>query len=358
MPTSDSNETAAQSALARSRLYWLLGRLLLTGPSADLWPLLDAIEDLRLPLGADPEWPEWAAQHQQIFGFSLFPFGSFFLDTSGMVGGQVAERVVEETTRLGYRPQDQSVGWDHIGVELDCLSFLCAAEGDAWQDNLPQQTQHIRMEAGRFLQDHLLCWLVPCLWAIRAEGNGFYQAVAETTFALVAGHYSNLTNSDLTNSNLAGSPPPTRQDFQAKKFNQSKQTEESHLFTLPEPPSLLDDETTSLRDIATFLMTPPYSGLFISRTTVTAWARALQLPRGFSTRTDMLVNLMQAGVQYDGFSPLITQIETTVQEAHDGYGAYLEEAPALRHAITPWKERTAETVQLLRRIGERANIPD
>jgi hypothetical protein len=77
-------------------------------------------------------------------------------------------------------------------------------------------------------------------------------------------------------------------------------------FTLPEPQNLLDDEKTGLKDIAELLSKPALSGVYLTHQQIKALALSLELPKGFGSRQQTLVNLLRTAVQYEpaGLMPM------------------------------------------------------
>lgn len=323
-PEFSEQTLAAETAIARSRLYALVGNVYQFGLTPELLPVVQAIEEFALTLSSEYAASEAAAAHQRIFGFALFAHESIFLDPSGMLGGPTAEKVATHYAELGYPSNSNAADGDHLGAELTLLAHLCGAEAEAWEDG--EQAQAIRMQAAqcRFMQNHLLQWIAPCLWAIRQEGDPFYSAVAEVTWDLVSDHYTSIAKLP------------------------------AWAIELPAPPTLLSDPKTSLRDIAEFLMTPCYSGLFLSRTAVGELGRALQLPRGFADRTTMLVNLMQSAAQYDGSLALLEQLIAKFEATSRWYNSCRHGSAKLDFALQPWIERTEATVNLLGEMRKRA----
>ena len=107
--------TPSQLALARSRTYDLLGRLALGGLTAEQLPYVEAIPELAATLPARFEADEAAADHQQIFGFNVYPHESIFLDPTGLLGGPVAETVLLDYRQAGFPEQIDSDMADHLG---------------------------------------------------------------------------------------------------------------------------------------------------------------------------------------------------------------------------------------------------
>ncbi|MFN2252731.1 MAG: molecular chaperone TorD family protein, partial [Candidatus Promineifilaceae bacterium] len=106
--------TPHELALARSRTYRLFGLLFLRGIDEQTRPTLPAVPELA-QLAAGLEENEAAAEHYQLTAVSVFPYESIFLDPSGLLGGDVSERVSAIYAQNGFEPPADA---DHIGSEL------------------------------------------------------------------------------------------------------------------------------------------------------------------------------------------------------------------------------------------------
>lgn len=323
---SDTSLTPEESAAGKSKLYDLLSQLFISGPDETLVPLIAAVDELAHHFPADSDPSIWGAAHHNVFGLSIFPHESYFLDASGMLGGPLAETVAQRYGQLGYKPPRTVAAVDHLGVELGLMSFLCGAEADALRDGLIDVAERMKREQARFLADHLLRWIAPVTWAIYREGDPFYSAVASLVPVLAADHAD------------AFAAVPREP------------------LMLPAGPDLLDEKSTSLREIAAYLMTPAHSGLFLSRTTVSHIARALHLPRGFADRTQMLTNLFQAAAQYEQIPLLLASLKQTVEDASATYEQILAEQPLCSFAVRPWQEKLAQTQRMLTQIEEQTSV--
>lgn len=310
-----------QAALARHHSYTLLGRLYLEGLTTTLLPYLQAIPQLSALLPASFDADEAAARHYRLFGFNVFPYESIFLDGDGLLGGPLAAAVQDSYRRCGYNPHTTDSSPDHVGHEVGLLAFLCAAEADAWQDDLPSQAERMRRLQRDFLQQHLLRWLPPLLLAIRQQEQPFYTALANLTLDLLHEHGAAISLS------------PEGSD-------------------LPAPPDLLADEDTGLKDIARYLATPPYSGIYLSRDGVGALARQLDLPRGFGSRQDLLLNLLRSAVQYGSLPALLSTLQTRLAAWQDGYHDAFH--PPLASFAQTWHRRSQHTAHLLQAIQAQA----
>ena len=310
-------------ALARYHSYHLIGNLYLQGVSPDLLPYVQAVPELASALTTPIELDEMAAEHYRLFGMNVFPYESIFLDSSGLVGGNVTDGVVWSYRRIGYGEGTAVDTPDHIGHELLALAGLCRAEALAEEKGEASPGAQNRAWQREFLQEHLLRWLAPFFLVVREQNSPFFTAVADLTLELTAHHYAEL---------VEGTATPSIASF------------------LPSPPPLLDDEKAGLREIARYLLTPAYSGLYISRGDIDRLARGQKLPRGFGDRQQMLLNLMRTAVQYDKLPALMVTLRRFTQEWERAYRQISLDNPELAPFTAVWKVRTTHTTQILTQI--------
>lgn len=318
--------TPDSAALARERTYRLFSQLFLRGLSSSLLPLVRSVPGLAEAAAghytseADVEPDVAAADHHRLFRFNLFPFQSIFLDPSGLLGGAESDRVRQSYRQSGYTIKDDA-GPDHVGHELGLLAFLCGAERDAWEDGEEAVVREMRQRQREFLQEHLLPWIFPLALAVRQQGNDFYASLADLTLELVYDHAVALGRD--------GGLPTAEEG------------------RLPEPPPLLEESETGLKDIASYLTTTPYAGLFLTRDAIGRLGRALEIPRGFGDRQQTLVNLMRSAAQYDAFPSLLQALQDVAGEWAAAYERREEAMPALAPFCRPWRARVEKTAHLL-----------
>ncbi len=308
----------AHTAKARGGGYHFLGQLFLRGVSAADVPQIERSPILAaaLPSMADPD--ALAAAHYQLFGMNVFPFESIFLDDSGLLGGWVTDGVIRSYQRFGFVVDTAVDSADHIGHELAAMAALCQAEAAAREENLTPLVASRQAWQREFLEEHLLRWLPPFVLAVRQQGDEFFTAVANLTLELAAHHYTDLV-----------AAPVDSGEF------------------LPPVPAILTDEKTSLKDIAHYLVTPAYSGLYFSRDDVSRLARRLELPRGFGDRQQMLVNLLRTAVQYDQLTAVITGLISAADQWQGAYWRIGVDYPKMAGMTAVWQDKAAKSGQIL-----------
>lgn len=321
MANSQQTASLPQVALARSRAYSLLSHLFLHGLTAEVLPFVQAIPELSAVLpGGAPDFDELAADHYAVLQANVFPHASIFLDPAGLVGGPVADSVLAFYGQAGFdAPLASIAAPDHVGLELAFLAWLCHAQANS---QLPGPLLDLQRQ---FLDEHVLRWLLPLKQAVAGQGNAFCAAFASLAFDLALEHRASLPDNL-----LAG---------------------EYH-FSLPAAPDLLNDDATGIKDIAAYLLTPAYSGLFLSRGAIEALARKHNLPRGFGSRQQMLVNLFRSAATYDTVDVLFGDVAALLKEWRGAYTVYRDTPYPLDAISAVWLARLDRTYALVERLRD------
>ena len=311
-------------SLARSRAYALFSRLYRAGVTPEVLPEVRALAELNDALGDAFDAEHAAADHYDLFHLNVFPYASLFLDASGRLGGAVTDDARRRLRQAGYDADTSSESADHIGHALGLLAFLSGAEADAWQDHHPAEAERMHRLQRRFLDASLLWWLPAFVMAVRQQNHPFYTLLGTLTLDLVIDH--RLALGPATDSTPTAPP-------------------------LPEPPPLLDDDKTGLREIANYLATPPWSGLYLSRADLGRLGRAERLPRGFGPRAQMLANLLRSAATFDRLDPLLNQLAGMIQTWRSHYAALAErEVPILEMVSQTWLARLDATEEIITRM--------
>ena len=338
--------SSRERALARSRTYQLLSRLVLEGVTQKVLPVLQALPELAESLPHPLDWERMAAAHHRLWQFNVFPFQGIFLGTENLLGGPVTEAVLHSYARSGFQPELASQSGDHLGLELAFLAFLAGAEADAWEDDRPGIARTIRERQRQFLDEHLLPWLPALSQAVRQQfasplhppeepeaprESRLFVLVAELALELALAHRQELADEDLL------APAPS--------------------LSLPALPDLLAEESTGLKEIAAHLLVPAYSGFFLSRDDIGRLAQRHDLPRGFGERQTMLTNLLQAAARFDSLAGVLSSLEALVGEWQRLYRtAPVADHPFMRPIAQAWEERLQATSRIL--AAMRAGLGD
>jgi TorA maturation chaperone TorD len=301
---------AAEIGQARHHGYVMFGRLLLEGLTPELLPYVQQIPELAAAVPKFYDDDVAAAHHQTIFGFNVFPYQSIFLDVTGLAGGKEARRVQTFYSQMGFA-LDAAVDTDHMAQLLLCLAFLCKAEGKV-----------ARKRQAELLGQHLLLWLLPFTCTLKQQGRDFYTALADLLLVFIGDHARDL----------------------------AEELEEQRPFTLPQPPDLLANKKNGWKEIANFLLMPAYTGIYLGRDDIGNLAKHFKLPRGFGERQQMLVNLFQSAIVYDGFGDVMTGLGEVTAVFQSYYADNLAHFPPDAALARQWQDRAAQTVELLAKL--------
>ncbi|MDQ7035200.1 MAG: molecular chaperone TorD family protein [Anaerolineae bacterium] len=212
---------------------------------------------------------------------------------------------------------------DHIGVEFSLMAFLCGAESDALADKVPHHVQRMRHLQRRFLDEHLLLWLASCVKAVQEQGQGIYTDIATQSLALVLEHRQQLGDDLML---------PTS------------------VFALADVPNLLTDEKTSLRDIAHYLLTPAYTGFFLSSDDIKRLGAKFRVPHGFGNRQQILINLLRTAADYDLFEAVFEEFSIIAKN----WLQYYENLMLPQAIKTPWMARLSHSITTLSDLRQTA----
>jgi TorA maturation chaperone TorD len=325
MPAASTTMPAGHFALARGRAYSLFGRLFQHGLTPEVSAPVQAIPELAaavpgLNAAGGADFDSLAADHYALFGLNVFPYESIFLDVESNLGGPVAGEVMAFYQQAGFQVFQSGENPDHIRLELGLLAFLSSAEAEAWGDGLEAVALRLRELQRRFLDVHLLPWLPGLTQAIRQQGAAFYTALADLTLELAGEHRAGLAGGA-----SAASPG----------------------FELPPAPDVLANEKTGLKEIASFLLSPAYSGMYLSREDISRLASRLGVPRGFGSREQMLTNLLRTAADYEGLPPLVEGLYSLAEDWTGFYKALSGDLRSLAPFAAPWLERLHGTRALL-----------
>lgn len=325
--------------LSRSNTYAFLSQLYLLGPISETYPFIEAIPELARALttqGNDSglkqtsNSDEIAADFYHIFGLNVLPYESTFLEPDNVLEGPVTERVLGDYWRAGFRPDIKSQSADHIGLELIFLSDLCRTQAEALEDQRVDIASNMEAEATSFLENHLLHWLPGFVQAVYQQDMPFYTSLADITLDLVIDYYQDLSRRSVHQQNS------TNQEIQ-----------------LLDPPDILIEENTGLKDISRYLLTPVYSGVYFSREIIEGVAKDQYLPRGFGDRETMLTNLLRNAADYDQLPSVLNDLNRIFDQWANFYAILPERCQdpnLLKPYTTPWQTRIQNSQDILNHI--------
>jgi putative dimethyl sulfoxide reductase chaperone len=310
--------TPQETALINSRAYHLFSQVMLHGMTDEILPIINSLPEMRDIESQSTD--EWKANHYALFGMNVFPYETVFLTEDGLLGGARSESVARAYYEAGFRSEDGETA-DHIGNELAFMAFLCGAESDAREDEVVQAIFHSTHLQRQFLDKHLLCWLPSLVLAIHQQRDERFSIIADLVLDLVVTHRQSLDDDPMH---------PTQS------------------LSLPPAPNILESDKTELKDIAEFLLTPVYTGFYLSRDDITRIGRQFQLPRGFGKRHQMLTNLLNTAVDYSAVDDLMEALQEDINICQ----AFYEQRVPDKRFSHAWVTRLNETTQFLQMIRD------
>lgn len=321
----------AQQARARSYSYQLFSQLYLHGLTAVLLPYVQQIPELTAVCPRPYLPDEAAASHHDLFQYNVFAQESFFLSENGLVGGEKTAVVNHIYQQHGYLLNSAATQADHLGHQLAFLALLANLEADAWESQQPVTAETLRKEQAHFMQNHLLTWGISCLLAIQNQADPFFAGVAQLSQTMILAHFETLAETAVP------TPPPN---------------------FLPPSQNILANDKTGFKEIANYLLLPAFSGIYLSRDDIAQLARQQDLPRGFGSREQMLVNLLRTAVQYDSLPTLLAKLQAACQHWQENYRQMATEQPSAAPFLHPWQSRAQKTGAMLAEILASSPILD
>jgi TorA maturation chaperone TorD len=305
---------------ARRALYGLLARLLLAPPDAALLAELAGLPGFAeaLPRTPDPEPDLDSLQiaYEQIFGRSVYPYESLYVDRELMLNTAAADRAAGLYAECGFAPSAAAGAPDHLGLELGLMAHLLALEIAARDAGDPATVAWSRAQQARCLHAHLARWAPICLRAVeRVVAVPLYLAVARLALDLILGDLGHL-------------PPPRS--------------------PLPTPPSPLPTpEDRGLSQVVRMLITPDVVGVFLSRGDLGALGRRVGLPAPIGERFQMLRGLFEGAGRFELVVPLIDALDALFATEAGALAALANQHPAWADTAQGWLARVAHGRALL-----------
>ncbi len=123
------------------------------------------------------------------------PYESFYLDPQGQIRAVIATELETEYTNSGLALSSSLQDMpDHVSVELEFMSFLCAGEVKAIETaNEDDDNMQIRIQQRAFLNKHLVRWFPQFAQRITdAAPESLYSVITATAYAFLRSDLSYL----------------------------------------------------------------------------------------------------------------------------------------------------------------------
>lgn len=181
----------------RQRLYAFLSRLwvkeldaeavaMVQGPlGRELLPDFSASPEVRELEEPERRAATFDADFTHLTVVNLVPYESFFRRDDGLLEAGAVNPVASFLSRYGFEVDlaaARSLAPDHLGIELEVMSVLCAREAEALSNDNGPAGRAVRRVQREFLEQHLLAWAPVYLFAaLRNARTKLYREAAEAT---------------------------------------------------------------------------------------------------------------------------------------------------------------------------------
>lgn len=308
---------AQADLVARHILADLIGRLLLTPPTAQLWAEAAALPELAAVMGDGPK--TLAIAYEYLFGRNVYPYESLYRDEELMLNTATAEQVSAFYTACGFVPAQNTGAPDHLGLEMIFLSRLIATEAAALAHGNIDEQNWVRRQTASFLRQHLAAWTP--IWARavrRIPAHSFYQTLAHLTVELIGSELERLADEQVV-----------VQEY------------------IPLQPATSQEDEIDLSALIRSLITPVKSGLFLSRADCSAVARRLGFSLPIGDRFTMVRTLFETAGQFEQTEALIHALQEMISDEITELHRLIALQPVWQPMLQPWLVRLDES----RRFG-------
>ena len=323
------HQPSTDRAIQRHRAYQLLSAMYTEGLTADVFALCKAIPSLE-PLLPEPYDEDMArADHQELFGFNVFPFTGVYLAEDGRPGGQYHQDLNVWYFSHGFNASELHAPSDHIGSQLAFLSFLAGLEIEAHlAPSGNGRVSSIRRAQGEFVQTQFLTWSLPFLAAVKMQSNPLYAEVADLTLAMLIDQVQEVG------------------------------TKGTELDVKPVPIDILGDHNAGLKQISEYMARPVHSGFYFSKKDLKSIARKLEIPTGFGDRVQVLTNTFRSAISFDVLPAFLRALKEHAGLFNNEYEMLCQATDdRLTYLIEPWITRI-ETMLLVLGELEKAGVSD
>lgn len=308
--------TTEATARYRYQVYHCLSQIMLQGMTDDALATVRNIIDL--PTTASRSIDDWKAMHYALFGLNVYPYATEFLSEDGFFGGTITQSLLMLYRDADYKADDNEP-LDHTGNQLGFLASLSLAEAQAHQEDIIQAIYHNTNLQRQAFDEQVLPWTPALVMAIHEQGDEIFSIFADFMLDTLIQHRLQLGDD---------SAYPTQ------------------TFTLPPPPDILNREGTGFREIADYLLTPIYSGLYFSRDDIVRLSQQLALPQGHGKRQSMFTYLMNTAIEERQLDNLLQLIEN---KAHLWQSFYQQQITIPQFADA-WIDRLGITLKFIATI--------
>jgi len=145
--------------------------------------LLDDLLGADAERAAETDLEELAADYAQTFLHGMPPFGSHYLDPTGLLNAEATGEVASLYRAHGFVVDvTRAAAEDHLGVELEFLAYLLEQEAAAGETGRQEDRAQVRTWRLEFLDRHLLPFALLFLEAAAETARSrFYRSLCAGT---------------------------------------------------------------------------------------------------------------------------------------------------------------------------------
>lgn len=196
-------------ASARANLYGFFSRLfvceldddaveLARGPlGQELLPEFNASEEAALMMDAESRVSTFDTDFVHLTVVDVVPYGSFFTREDAMVESGTANPIADFLHAYGFEVDlgaARALSPDHIGIALEAMSVVCAAEAEALARPDEAYAARIREVERELLRQHVLPWAPVYFFAVeRCARTTFYAEAARVAMDFIGSDHELLS---------------------------------------------------------------------------------------------------------------------------------------------------------------------
>lgn len=199
-------------AAARANLYGFFSRLfvcelddaaveLVRGPlGRELLPDFHRSEEATKLLQRDARVATFDTDFVHLTVVDVVPYGSFFTREDGMVESGTANPIADFLRSYGFEVDlgaARALSPDHIGIALEAMSVVCAAEAEALARPDEAYAAQVRTVERELLRQHILPWAPVFFFAVeRCARTTLYAEAARVAMDFVASDHELLSETE------------------------------------------------------------------------------------------------------------------------------------------------------------------
>ena len=273
-------------------------------PGTDFKQLIESLEESLDNLSLKEDFKkiesndDLAAEHYHVFGMGVFPFGHYFLSPVGNFGGEEEDLVIAIYNKYDFDfvNLDGGMGPTHLGTLLHFCAHLI--ENSQTEDADYHELSALRRT---FIAGQILTWLPTLSFAIKDLKSPLFEKLLDLALSIAYSDWKALNGPEFKGD----------LEFQLPQWDVEK--------------DFLEIRETGLRDIAENLVTPAFSGMFLSKSTMKSLVSESDIPMGFGERKNLMENILKESVRYEDFKNLIDRFENLTSRWKDFYNSFPED---------------------------------